>query len=222
VDLIDLIQKLVDDPQEREAFQEAPEQYVALQEELLQPYLHKLLGPVMPMETGTVMSIRSRKAIGEVATEHHPSIPPGAIHLAGLPVFLRPRTPFFIEYQYHKGSHENYHTYTCMLLKHSYIEFIKTGPDRTTNMRLHLCFVDPQDQYDQPQVVVISAGDEQFEPEDHNLADTVVYLSIRRGSYILLRGDAKFPVLLDKYSYYDEQTNEIYLSFDARREPPPQ
>jgi hypothetical protein len=224
MDLIHLIQKLIDNPAEREAFQEAPESYIALQEEQLKPYLRSLLRSGTIRETGTVMTIATQRGSDAHSptdsSELAPTVPPEAIHLHGVPVTMRPRTPFFAEYRYRDESAREQHVYRCMLLRHSYIHVETFGTDRITNMHLNLCYVDPQDSDDQPQVVELTAGMHPYTPSDYNLGDTVVYLTIQRGAYILLRGDSAFVAVLGQGSYYHPETNTCYLVFDNPPEAP--
>jgi hypothetical protein len=109
-----------------------------------------------------------------------------------------------------------------MLLKHSYIQVLEQGEEPIVRLHLHLCFVDPQDKHDQPQVVVLKTHDDDIPVDAYNLGDTVAHLWIKRDRYILLRGDSGFTATPSRGSYYHQETGELHLVFDDQPEPPPQ
>ncbi len=127
MDLLQLIQKLVADPEELAAFKTEGEAYIARQHPSLWPYLRSLLLQHHYLETGTVMSIKSRQLFyrNEVAGTAQTDAahgPPKRIDLARTYVVLRTRTPFFAEHSAtpQPGSLDPWPGYVCTLLGHSY------------------------------------------------------------------------------------------------------
>lgn len=252
MDLIDLIQNLVDNPTEREAFQRAPEDYIVRQVakqapgaangqqdqqiELARRTLLQTDQGAKLTEQGTVLTIRGGRGPdpSQVMASTEPC-PDGAIPLTGIEVNFRPRAPFFVEYRKaNDPDGKGYHEYQCMLLKHSCIH--KRRKDHRIRVYLHLCFVDPHDTHDQPQVVEIKtsgATPALFKKKSaYHLSNTVVNIRISDRNYILLRGDTDFTVTLGQSgsandgtlrdSYYlprsnansDVDDSELYLVFD--------
>ncbi len=82
------------------------------------------------------------------------------------------------------------------------------------NFTLNLSFVDPRNKADQPQILTLQCGDENYQPPNYNLGDTSVFLDIGEQQYILLRGARDFVVKLGRNSYYDTETHAICLIFD--------
>jgi hypothetical protein len=221
VDLIQLIQKLVDDPEELEAFKAEPEAYIARQHESLWPYLRSLLLQHHYLETGTVMSITSRHLLfrdgaAEARQLAAGQVPPKRLDLHGVPVILRARSPFFAEHlaSTQQESPEAWPGYICTLLNHSFAHAVKYGSHWVVNFSLNLCFVDPRNPNDQPQVLTLLGGDPAYQTTDYNLGDTAVYLRIAEHQYILLRGAADFVTKLGEQSSYDTETKAIHLVLD--------
>lgn len=207
--LVELIQELVDNPQELAAFKQAPAAYIIRKEPALTSRLPTLLGddPNNFQEIGTVMGIKF-----EVPRPH--SIVDLPVSL-DLPVSVTAHTAFFAEFTYTEGELDK--TISYRLLPHSYINF-DIAP---VGFVLHLCYVNPNNEDDYAQVLMIQTGNAVKPYDGYNLADKQVNLTMSRGEYILVSDDEPFETTASiKYDPAAKETIDIDLKFNDRRKPP--
>jgi hypothetical protein len=100
----------------------------------------------------------------------------------------------------------------CRLLKHSYIYIVSPPGTKPVDLAMHLniCYVDPTDPHDIPQVLTIKSHYPKPEHAALNLSDVKIEFQARK--FVLLRPDEPVACIFEpKTSYYDPANGSLYL-----------
>ncbi|KPL91206.1 hypothetical protein [Herpetosiphon geysericola] len=195
MDMVDFVQNLVDDPSRLASFKHDPQAFLA------QAGLGQSLPKQDPVqEITTVMTLRS---LGQIAPETRT--------YTNIDVIVSSYMNVFIE----ALDKSKDYTVTCWLLNHSYMIEDSSG---NPYFDLHVCYVDPNDPADIPQVLYIRSK-EQIENPTYNCANIPIQLTIPANNYILVGRTRPVYTQLTNFIYHrqkDDQPPLFEIGFDEQ------
>ncbi len=195
MDMVDFVQTLVDDPSRLASFKQNPQAF------LHQSGLSQSLPKQDPIqEVTTVMTLRS---IGQIARE--------AQTYSNIDVAVTSYMNVFIE----APDKSKDYSVTCWLLNHSYMIEDDNG---NPYFDLHVCYVDPNDPDDIPQVFYIRSKN-QIEQPSYNCANIPIQLNIPANNYILVGRTRPVHTQLTNFVYHrqkDDQPPLFEIAFDEQ------
>lgn len=214
MNLVKLIEKLVEHPQELAAFKQDPDAYIAKNSEL-NSHRQTLLGWNPFKEVGTVMHIKSLGGGSHTGTSHakHPGAGSKSLSIdLDTTVTLRSLATNLVI--------ETPDPIRCPLLPGSYIDIT----DQHKNFLLLLQYINPKNPNDPWDVIKIQAGDVNAMPSiDKYIFNSIVEISIdvdeKYGYLLLLLSGKDFVTTLMSGSKYNPTTGGIKLIFRDRRGP---
>lgn len=196
MDMVDFVQTLVDDPSRLASFKQNPQGF------LQQLGLGQKLAKADPIqEVTTVMTLRSVGTVAQTETQAYQDVP----------VTVSSYMNVFIE----AADKSKDYNVTCWLLNHSYMIEDDSG---NPYFDLHVCYVDPNDPDDIPQVFYIRSQN-QIERPTYNCANIPIELHIPANNYILVGRTRPVHTKLTNFVYHrqkDDQPPLFEIAFDEQ------
>ncbi len=202
--LVTFIQQLVDHPEQMAAFKADPDTFLAGQEPSFRRELLAALRSGSVNEVSTIIRMSSPPTGADA-----PAADPDALDLTGRAVVLSARATFLAEPRGNSVGKQV--ALAATLLPHSYIAVTQRGH---VLFDIHLCFIDPDDRYDKPQVLYIRTADAPLDLADRSDTLQPADIVFSPNTYLLVREDDPLQRKLCAGSSYNQQTRQLVLVLD--------